>query len=138
MRINKTFPPHIKSLNYCEDCHENCIKNHWRQERKLYLRKNLSTRLFHNRVHFTFDSMIACVCPVESHKMQRVLTRNISEKQDSSEKVTKIIQHNCSLTRSQLDSEAATMYKLKGQSLNMRTGQGFKLRELVHPPGLSS
>ena len=24
------------------------------------------------------------------------------------------------------DSEAATMYKLKGQSLNMQTGQGFK------------
>ena len=30
------------------------------------------------------------------------------------------------------------MYKLKGQSLNMRTGQGFKYRELVHPAGPSS
>ena len=29
-------------------------------------------------------------------------------------------------TRPSLDSEAATMYKLKGKSSNMRTGQGFK------------
>ena len=28
-------------------------------------------------------------------------------------------------TRPLSDSEAATIYKLKGQSLNMRTGQGF-------------
>ena len=30
------------------------------------------------------------------------------------------------VTRPSSDSEAATMYKLKGQSSNMRTGQGFK------------
>ena len=36
------------------------------------------------------------------------------------------------------NSEAATMYKLKGQSLNRRTGQGFKQKELVRPAGLSS
>ena len=36
------------------------------------------------------------------------------------------------------DLEAATMYKLKeGQSLNMRTGQGLKDRELVRPAGPS-
>ena len=29
-------------------------------------------------------------------------------------------------TRPSSDSEAATMYKLKGQSLNMQIGQGFK------------
>ena len=29
-------------------------------------------------------------------------------------------------TRPSSDSEAVTMYKLKGQSLNKRTGQGFK------------
>ena len=29
-------------------------------------------------------------------------------------------------TRPSSDSEAATMYKLKGKSSNMRTGQGFK------------
>ena len=29
-------------------------------------------------------------------------------------------------TRPSLDSEAATMYKLKGQSSNMQTGQSFK------------
>ena len=29
-------------------------------------------------------------------------------------------------TRTSLDSEAATMYKQKGKSLNMQTGQGFK------------
>ena len=29
-------------------------------------------------------------------------------------------------TRPSSESEAATMYKLKGQSSNMRTGQGFK------------
>ena len=38
-------------------------------------------------------------------------------------------------TRPSSDSEAATMYKLKGQSLNMSTGQGFKYRELVRPAG---
>ena len=42
------------------------------------------------------------------------------------------------LTRSLSDSEAATMHKQKGQSLNMQTCQGFKHRELVHPAGLSS
>ena len=36
-------------------------------------------------------------------------------------------------TRPSSDLEAATMYKLKGQSLNMQTGQGFKYRELVRP-----
>ena len=36
------------------------------------------------------------------------------------------------------DSEAATMYKLKGQSLNRRTGQGFKCKELVRPAGPSN
>ena len=30
-----------------------------------------------------------------------------------------------------LDSAATTMYKLKGQSSNMRTGQGFENKELV-------
>ena len=34
-------------------------------------------------------------------------------------------------TRPSSDSEAATMYKLKGQSSNMRTGQSFEHRELV-------
>jgi len=34
-------------------------------------------------------------------------------------------------TRPLSDSEAATMYKLKGQSSNMQTGQNFKNRELV-------
>ena len=31
-------------------------------------------------------------------------------------------------TRPSSDSEAATMYKLKGKSSNLRTGQGFKTR----------
>ena len=31
-----------------------------------------------------------------------------------------------SKTRPSSDSEAATMYKLKGKSSNMQTGQGFK------------
>ena len=34
-------------------------------------------------------------------------------------------------TRPSSDSEAATMYKLKGQSSNMRTGQSFVNKELV-------
>ena len=34
-------------------------------------------------------------------------------------------------TRPSSDSEAATMYKLKGQSSNMRTGQSFENKELV-------
>ena len=35
-------------------------------------------------------------------------------------------------TRPSSDSEAATMYKLKGQSSNMQTGQSFQHRELVY------
>ena len=42
------------------------------------------------------------------------------------------------VTRPWSDSEAVTMYKLKGQSLNLRTSLGFKYKELVHPAGLSS
>ena len=34
-------------------------------------------------------------------------------------------------TRPLLDSDAATMYKLKGQSSNMRTSQSFENKELV-------
>ena len=41
-------------------------------------------------------------------------------------------------TRPSSDSEAATMYKLKGKSSNKRTGQGFKWKELVCPAALSS
>ena len=41
-------------------------------------------------------------------------------------------------TRPLSDSEAATIYKLKGQSLNMQTHQGFKYRKLIHQAGLSS
>ena len=44
----------------------------------------------------------------------------------------------CQKTRPSSDSEAATMYKLKGQSSNMQTGQGFKYKELVRPAGPSS
>ena len=36
------------------------------------------------------------------------------------------------------DSEAATIYKLKGQPSNMQTGLGFKYRELVRPADPSS
>ena len=39
-------------------------------------------------------------------------------------------------TRPSSDSEAATIYKLKEKSLNMRTGQDFKSKELVRPAGL--
>ena len=42
------------------------------------------------------------------------------------------------LTRPSSDSEAVTMYKLNGQSLDMRTGQGFKYKELVPVAGQSS
>ena len=35
-------------------------------------------------------------------------------------------------------SDSKSMYKLKGQSSNMQTGQGFKYRELVCPAGLYS
>ena len=41
-------------------------------------------------------------------------------------------------TKPSSDSEAATVYKLKGQSSNMQTGQGFKYREMVRPAGLTS
>ena len=41
-------------------------------------------------------------------------------------------------TRPSSDSEAATMYKLKGQSSNMQTGQSFETRELVRLDDLSS
>ena len=45
-------------------------------------------------------------------------------------------------TRPSSDSEAATMYKLKGKSSNMQTGQGFKKKnwsvQLVCPAGPSS
>ena len=41
-------------------------------------------------------------------------------------------------TRPSSDLEAATMYKLKGQSSNKQTGQGYKYRELVRPAGPSS
>ena len=41
-------------------------------------------------------------------------------------------------TRPSLDSEAATIYKLKGQSSDIRTSQGFKYRELVRPASPSS
>ena len=40
-------------------------------------------------------------------------------------------------TRPSSGSKTATMYKLKGYSSNMQTGQGFKHRELVCPAGLS-
>ena len=36
------------------------------------------------------------------------------------------------------DSQAATLYKLKRQSLNMQTSQGFKYKELVRPGGPSN
>ena len=39
--------------------------------------------------------------------------------------------HYFKKTRPSSDSEAATMYKLKGKSSNMWTGQGFKWKELV-------
>ena len=42
------------------------------------------------------------------------------------------------ITRLSSDSEAATMYKPKGQSSNMQTSQGFRYRELVRPAGQSS
>ena len=35
------------------------------------------------------------------------------------------------ITRPSSNSEAVTMYKLKGQSSNMRTGRSFEHRELV-------
>ena len=38
-------------------------------------------------------------------------------------------------TRPSSDSEAATMYKLKRQSSNVQTGQGFKHKEMVRPAG---
>ena len=38
----------------------------------------------------------------------------------------KSLEFNKKKTRPSSDSEAATMYKLKGKSLNMQTGQGFK------------
>ena len=41
------------------------------------------------------------------------------------------------INKALLDSEAATMYKLKRQSSNMQTGQGFKYKELVRPAGPS-
>ena len=41
-------------------------------------------------------------------------------------------------TRSPSDTEAAMMYKFKGKSSNMQTGQGFKEKELVRPAGLFS
>ena len=41
-------------------------------------------------------------------------------------------------TRPSSDSEAATMYKLKGQSSNKRAGQSFENRELVGLADLSS
>ena len=41
-------------------------------------------------------------------------------------------------TRSSTDLEAATMYKLKGQSSNMRTDQSLRYRELFRSAGLSS
>ena len=41
-------------------------------------------------------------------------------------------------TRPSSYSEAATMYKLKGQSSNMRTGQSFENKELIRLADLSS
>ena len=35
------------------------------------------------------------------------------------------------MTRPSSNSEAVTMYKLKGQSSNIQTGQSFKNKELV-------
>ena len=43
---------------------------------------------------------------------------------------------NIGETRPSSDSEAATMYKLKGRSSNMRTGQSFENKELVRLAGL--
>ena len=40
------------------------------------------------------------------------------------------------ITRPSSNSEAATMYKLKGESSNMRTG--FKKKELIHSADPSS
>ena len=48
---------------------------------------------------------------------------------------TKLV--NFDPTRPSSDSEAATMYKLKRQSSNMQTGQGFKYKELIRPAGPS-
>ena len=45
---------------------------------------------------------------------------------------------NVGKTRPSSYLEAATIYKLRVQSLNILTGQSFKNRELVHPAGLSS
>ena len=39
---------------------------------------------------------------------------------------TKIYMNNIPITRPSSDSEAATMYKLKGRSSNMRTGKSFE------------
>ena len=39
------------------------------------------------------------------------------------------------ITRPSSNSEAITMYKLKGQSSNMQTVQSFKNKELVCPSG---
>ena len=39
------------------------------------------------------------------------------------------------ITRLSSNSEAITMYKLKGQSSNMQTVQSFKNKELVCPAG---
>ena len=59
------------------------------------------------------------------HQFLQVLTLSLKSKQILSQKNIR------SKTRPSSDSEAATMYKLKGQSSNMRTGQRFENRELV-------
>ena len=41
------------------------------------------------------------------------------------------IREGLKITRPSSNSEAVTMYKLKGQSSNIQTGQSFKNKELV-------
>ena len=47
------------------------------------------------------------------------------------------IREGLKITRPSSNSEAVTMYKLKGQSSNIQTGQSFKNKELVRLAGPS-
>ena len=71
-------------------------------------------------------------CPYQSWNLP-------SEKlEDKLQRIEKILEEIIETTRPPSDSEAVTMYKLKGKSSNMQSSQGFKWKELVRPAGLSS
>ena len=85
----------------------------------------------------TFDWYgVGTDCQVTECQMDRVPCYRVPSDRVLSGQVPKKLFHKNA--RPSSDSEAATMYKLKRQSLNMQTGQRFANQEPVYLADLSS